>query len=78
MAHRKNIYVTEQTATQLTALSEHYHSESAAIRFAVQLLWERHFAPSTEAGDALLQDLRQQLADALAQVDGEMERRTDG
>lgn len=75
---RKNIYIDEETAARLAALSPQcYPSESEAIRVAVEALHRRHFKPTSDAPDEVLSKLSAQLHLALRMVDGELERRSE-
>jgi len=72
---RKNIYIDAVTAERLAALSDHYASDSEAIRVAVERLHQAQFSPTSDAGDVLINRLRSHLTQALTMVDGEMKRR---
>jgi Arc/MetJ-type ribon-helix-helix transcriptional regulator len=77
VSKRKNIYLDAATAGRLTALAAVYHSDSEAIRVAVQRLYEAEFQPTSAAPDAVMERLRLHLTQALGTVNGELERRSD-
>lgn len=78
---RKQIYIDEATVNRLVALTNDqlcrplYASESEAIRVAVERLFNHHFHPTSEAADAVLEQVRAQLRAAIGVVDGELMRR---
>jgi negative regulator of sigma E activity len=73
-----NLYFDAETIERLEQLQPLYpKGKSACVSAAVALLWRQHFAPTSEAPDAVLELVRKQLRMALAGVEGELERRAE-
>lgn len=80
---RKNIYLDDETAARLVALTAPaigrplYASDSEAIRVAVERLHRYHFNPASGASDEVLERLRAQLAAAQGMITNELARRAE-
>jgi hypothetical protein len=74
-----------QMAQQMEALLRHYREDERwggiaandILEMALDRFWRQHFAPTSEAPDAVLEGARRHLKMALAVVEGELERRAE-
>lgn len=74
-----------QMAQQMEALLRHYREDKRwggvaandILEMALDRFWRQHFAPTSEAPDAVLELVRKQLRMALAGIEGELERRAE-
>ena len=69
--------LSDEGRARLHRLGEVYADRTAAMEAAIELLFNRHFHPTSGAGDAVLDKVRRHIAAALQTITGELERRAE-